>query len=201
VASSGPRGQYAKTPQRRQEILDAAFDVFAASGYRGGSLREIAERVGMSLAGLLHHFTTKSELLSSVLTLRDDQSQATFGAVDGIPGEEMLRSYLRLITGNESARGLAELYCILSAEATDPDHPAHDYFLDRYDYVVGLCERSFIDVAAQGHLRPGIDPRQAAIDLVAISDGIQLQWLLRPEVTSMGDSIKRYLESVTDLEF
>lgn len=201
MVATGPRGQYAKTPQRRQEILDAAFDVFAASGYRGGSLREIADRVGMSLAGLLHHFTTKSELLSSVLTLRDDQSQQTFGAVEGIPGDEVLRRYLRLITGNEAARGLAELYCILSAEATAPDHPAHAYFIARYESVVDLLECAFVDVAAHGHLRAGLDPRQTAIDLVALSDGIQLQWLLRPEVVSMGDSIRRFLESVTSLEF
>jgi AcrR family transcriptional regulator len=202
MATTGPRGQYAKTPQRRQEILDAAFDVFAANGYRGGSLRDIADRVGMSLAGLLHHFRTKSELLSSVLTLRDDVTARRFGALDGTaPGDETLRSYLHLITGNESVRGLAELYCILSAEATAADHPAHDYFVERYKFVSGIVERAFVDVAAQGNLRPGVDPHQAAIDLIAISDGIQLQWLLRPEVPTMGDSIRRYLESVTTLEF
>lgn len=94
-----------------------------------------------------------------------------------------------------------QLFCILSAEATAPDHPAHDYFIQRYEYVVGLLAVAFTDVAAQGHLRPSTDPRGAAINLVAMSDGIQQQWLLRPDVTSMGDSIKRYLESVTDLEF
>ena len=201
MASSGPRGQYAKTPQRRQEILDAAFDVFAASGYRGGSLREIADKTGMSLAGLLHHFTTKSELLSSVLALRDDVTARQFGALEGVPGEEMLRSYLHLIIGNESVRGLAELFCILSAEATAADHPAHDYFIQRYEFVSNLLIRAFEDVAAQGHLRPGVEPKQAAVDLIAISDGIQLQWLLRPEVPTMGDSIRRHLESVTTLEF
>ena len=201
MATSGPRGQYAKTPQRRQEILDAAFDVFAASGYRGGSLREIADRTGMSLAGLLHHFTTKNELLSSVLALRDDVTARQFGALEGVPGEEMLRSYLHLIIGNESVRGLAELYCILSAEATAADHPAHDYFIQRYEFVSDLLIRAFQDVAAQGHLRPGVDPKHAAVDLIALSDGIQLQWLLRPDVPNMGDSVRRYLESVTTLEF
>lgn len=201
MASSGPRGQYAKTPQRRQEILDAAFDVFAASGYRGGSLRDIADRVGMSLAGLLHHFTSKSELLVSVLTLRDDVTTHRFGAIEGVPGEDMLRGYVRLINGNESIRGLTELFCILSAEATAADHPAHDYFVQRYEFVSRVLTRAFEDAEAKGQLRPGVAPRQAAIDLIALTDGIQLQWLLRPEVTSMGDSVRRYLESVTTLEF
>ena len=200
MATSGPRGQYAKTPQRRQEILEAAIEVFAASGYRGGSLREIADRVGMSLAGLLHHFSSKSELLSGVLTLRDEVAIRDFGSMEG-PGEERVRNYLRLIIGNESERGLAELYCILSAEATAPDHPAHDYFIQRYEFVSGIMYPAFADLAAQGKLRPGVDPKQATIDLIAITDGIQLQWLLRPNVNQMGESVRRYLESVTTLEF
>lgn len=200
MATVGPRGQYAKTPQRRQEILDAAFDVFAASGYRGGSLRDIADKVGMSLAGLLHHFTTKSELLSGVLALRDEIAVRDFGSMEG-PGEERVRNYLQLIIGNESVRGLAELYCILSAEATAADHPAHDYFIQRYEFVSGLMYDAFADLAAHGQLRPGVDPKEAAIDLLALSDGIQLQWLLRPEVTGMSATIRRYLESITTLEF
>jgi AcrR family transcriptional regulator len=200
MASSGPRGQYAKTPQRRQEILGAAIEVFAASGYRGGSLREISDRVGMSLAGLLHHFSSKGELLASVLALRDEIAVRDFGQMEG-SGEERVRNYLRLIIVNESARGLAELYCILSAEATAPDHPAHDYFIQRYEFVSGLMNGAFADLAAQGKLRPGVDPEQATLDLIALTDGIQLQWLLRPDVEHMGDSVRRYLESVTTLEF
>jgi hypothetical protein len=60
---------------------------------------------------------------------------------------------------------------------------------------------AFADLAAQGKLRPGVDPKQATIDLIAITDGIQLQWLLRPNVNQMGESVRRYLESVTTLEF
>ncbi len=51
-----PRGQYGKTAARRQEIVDAAVEVFGTMGYNKGSLREVADRVGMSQAGLLHHF-------------------------------------------------------------------------------------------------------------------------------------------------
>lgn len=198
---TGPRGHYAKTALRRQEILDAAFEVFAASGYRGGSLREIADRVGISLAGLLHHVTTKSELLASVLTMRDEATAREYGSLEGAHADEILRRYLAVMVGNASVRGLAELYCILSAEAVAADHPAHQYFVDRYAALASQLERAFVEVGAHGDLRPGVDPHQAAVDLIAVSDGIQLQWLLRPEITSMGDSVRRYLESVTTLDF
>ena len=66
-----PRGEYAKTSAKRTAILDAALEVFAESGYRSGSLRDVAGKVGMSEAGLLHHFPNKSALLAAVLDRRD----------------------------------------------------------------------------------------------------------------------------------
>lgn len=198
MASALPKRSYAKTKRRREEILSAAMDVFAASGYRGGSLREIAELVGLTQAGLLHHFHSKADLLSGVLTLRDADSVALMGDVTG---EATIRGYLQLIRHNEGVPGLVELYCILSAEATAPDHEAHEYFIGRYDYVLSFLDEAFGVLAADGKLKPGVDPHEASVDLVALSDGLQLQWLLRPGTLSMGDAIQRFLIDRTTLEF
>ena len=128
------RGEYAKSEATRAAILDAALAVFAESGYRAGSLREIAQRVGMSEAGLLHHFKNKSELLMAVLDRRDEHAFdiTRFNEVDGI---ERLRGLVRLAAYNASVPGVVELYCTLSAEATSADHPAHAYFLNRYEWT------------------------------------------------------------------
>lgn len=61
------RGPYAKTPARRAAIVRAARDSFAEKGYAKASLRDIAERAGITHAGLLHHFRNKEELLAEVL--------------------------------------------------------------------------------------------------------------------------------------
>ena len=50
ATTTATRGIYAKTPERRAEILDAALEVFADAGFRSGSLREIADKAGMSQA-------------------------------------------------------------------------------------------------------------------------------------------------------
>ena len=70
-----PGGEYAKSRARRQEIIDAAVEVFATVGYHKGSLRDVADRVGMSQAGLLHHFPSKEHLLQAVLTWRDEDAR------------------------------------------------------------------------------------------------------------------------------
>lgn len=119
----GPRGSYAKTDARRQEILKAAFEVFSTSGYRSGSLKDVADKVGLSQAGLLHHFRSKEALLQALLGLPDVESVVLTG-YESAKGAELLRGVVELVRYNTTTPGLVALYCALSAEATDPEHPA-----------------------------------------------------------------------------
>lgn len=53
-------------------ILAEASRLFVARGYRGISMREIAEAVGISKAGLYYHFQDKEELFLAILTANLD---------------------------------------------------------------------------------------------------------------------------------
>ena len=191
-----PRGTYAKTAARRREILEAGIEVFSSNGFRSGSIREIAERVGMSQAGLLHHFSNKNELLAGVLELRDDQSRFISNLDGPVGGLEHIRGLVKVVEYNSSVPGLVELHCILSAEATSPDHPAHSYFVNRYKYVVGFTTESFESALAAGQLVAGVDPASAARSLVALMDGLQVQWLLDKNSIDMVDETRRYVQSL-----
>lgn len=52
---------------RRGEILDAALSVFRARGFDGGSMREIAELVGISEPALYRHFQGKDDLFENLI--------------------------------------------------------------------------------------------------------------------------------------
>src|SRR5687767_13490190 len=115
-----PRGEYAKTSARRHDILTAAVDVFSSSGFHKGSLRDVAERVGLSQAGVLHHFPSKSHLVEAVLEWRDNKSRERVGEPDG--GVNLLRAMVDLVEYNQrETPELVELFATLSAEATSPD--------------------------------------------------------------------------------
>lgn len=186
-----PRGEYAKSEATRQAILDAALEVFAVSGYRAGSLREIAQRVGMSEAGLLHHFPRKSALLQAVLDHKDDlaRSIVDFEIPDGV---QALRDLVELARYNSSVPGVIELYCTVSAEATSPAHPAHEYFKNRYVYVRTTLAAAFARIQEAGRLAPGIDPGKAAVATIALMDGLQVQWLLDPTSTDMAEALSEF---------
>ncbi len=53
-------------------IIEEATCLFVASGYRGISIREIAEAVGISKAGLYYHFRDKEDLFLAILTANLD---------------------------------------------------------------------------------------------------------------------------------
>jgi AcrR family transcriptional regulator len=197
--TSRPRGEYAKTPARRHEILQAAVEVFSAAGFHKGSLRDVAERAGLSQAGVLHHFPSKTHLVEAVLTWRDEQSRERIG--EGDTGLGRIRALVELVQYNQNETPeLVELFATLSAEATSPDHPVHDYFARRYAWVVDYVRASFEEIAEAGLLRPDVEPASAARAMVALMDGLQIQWLFDRDSVDMAAEVRRAVRSLLTVE-
>jgi AcrR family transcriptional regulator len=193
--ADGPRGSYARGERTRRTILDAALEVFAEHGYQGGSLRDVAARAGITDAGLLHHFPSKSAVLSAVLERRDEQAREDF-PFEHADGRTVLESFVQLVERNSAAPGVVQLYCHLSAEATAPDHPAHAYFQRHYRLVLDIATRAFGDLSQRGELRPGVDPAAAARASVALMDGLQIQWLLDRASVDMAAELRGWFRLV-----
>lgn len=191
----GPRGPYAKTKATRQRILDAALEVFSESGFRSGSLREIAERVGLSDAGLLHHYPSKAALLEATLRHRDDVALRDFD-IDQDDARAVIQAMIDITDFNVHQPGVVELYSTLSAEATSPDHPAHEYFIDRYVWVRSLVVGALTRLRSSGELRDGVLPESAGRQLISLMDGLQIQWLLDRSSVDMTTEVKRFLDSI-----
>jgi len=69
-ASGRPRLEERKRPGKtaRDEVLDAAAELFTTLGVAATSTRQIAEAVGIRQASLYHHFRTKNDILASLLS-------------------------------------------------------------------------------------------------------------------------------------
>ena len=62
---------------RRDQILDAAMQCFAAAGFRGTTTREIASRVGITEAALYRHFESKEALYQAIIARKIDAPDPT----------------------------------------------------------------------------------------------------------------------------
>jgi AcrR family transcriptional regulator len=188
------RGPYAKSEARRAEILRTAHDAFAERGFQGSSLREIAEAVGLSPAGVLHHFSSKEALLAAVLAEKDAESVAQLGGTHGLGVLDALRS---VVASNMGQPGLIRLFTTLSAEAINPDHPAHEYFQVRYAAARELLTEGLSQGQRDGDVAAGLDVERASALLLAIMDGLQIQWLLNEEFDMLG-AFDAFLETFRD---
>ncbi len=196
------QGGNARGRASKLEILEAATSLFGELGFHDASLRDIAGRVGMTHPGLLHHFPSKKALLSEVLAFRDEQDLAAMQ--DLLDGQDLDydRALVQVARWNATRPGVVALFATLSAEATSAKHPAHAFFIARYTQLLTRLTRFYVVLQAAGSLRAGTDPEVAAKTVLALMDGLQIQWLL---ALASGDTtlevdmsavLERYIDSL-----
>jgi AcrR family transcriptional regulator len=176
---SAPRGAYAKTEARRVQIIEAATEVFATNGYNGGSLRQISKDLSLSFTSVLHHFPSKELLLQAVLDHADQTLLEEFE--ERRVSEGLAEAVTWVAVVNLGHPQLLRLLAVLSAEASSPGHPAHDWFKTRYATIRQAFASTIRDEQARGRIDPASDPDLAAATIIASWDGLQLQWLIDPD--------------------
>jgi AcrR family transcriptional regulator len=195
-----PRGPYAKGIAKREEILRAALEVIARHGYRNTSTRELAAAVGLSEAGLLHYFGSKEQLFEAVLRTRDEADAQRIIQADVADESDLIDKFGAIVRHNREVPGLVRLYSTFSAEAGDPQHPGHEYFVDRYARIRAALAESVRARQADGTLNPAADPEAIATLLIALSDGLQIQsqFTLDAEPSDLLDHLLQLLDPHQD---
>jgi AcrR family transcriptional regulator len=174
------RGSYAKGVAKRAEILDVALEVFAVEGYRGTSLRKVAGLCNLSLAGVMHYFDSKEDLLVQILRERDSRNE-----INGTLEEQEGR-FADVLGQGHNEPGLIALYITMAAAAADPAHPAATYFQERNARLLKLSTDSYYS----GKPTPSAEELKyfhAMTRMVlATADGLQQQWLVDRSVDVVG---------------
>ncbi|WP_037959311.1 TetR/AcrR family transcriptional regulator [Streptomyces violens] len=197
MSKSRVRGSYAVGRERRERIVKAATDLFSTAGYARTSMARVAQDVGISTTGLLHYFPTKQHLLLAVAEHRLDVATALMDASTEADGDSLIETLLAITKRFVDEPGLIELFVTLSAEAADPSSAAHELFAARYERTVGELSARFQSCARNGSFRTDIDYDAVARECVAVSDGLQLQWVLSGGRTDLLAGTRAHLERLT----
>jgi len=182
------------TAERREAILRAAMKVFATRGFHSASLVEIAEEVGMTHSGVIHHFGNKEQLLVAVLAFRDDDDVVTFEDHKAPKGAAFLEHLILTAKQNAERPGIIQGYTVLSAESVTDGHPAQEYFRERF---VGLRDMltDALRIVTEDDL-PASTLDEAASAIIATMDGLQVQWLLDANAVDMPVSLRMAINGV-----
>lgn len=117
----------------RDDILDAAAQVFRQKGFHGASMSAIADAVNLQKASLYHHVTSKQEIL---LALLDRALVMLIDYIGGIasqplPADEklrlMIRGYLKSLADNP------DLTSVLLFEHRSLDKKSHTRHVPQRD--------------------------------------------------------------------
>ena len=116
-------------PGTRDRIQQVALELFAEHGYDGTSLRQIAERLGITKAALYYHFQSKDDIVTSLMADMFAKVDAlTDWARDEPPTletrHEVLRRYADLLKNSHSAMRFSQHP--RAGEAADR-HPAEGF--------------------------------------------------------------------------
>lgn len=167
----------AGSEDKRARVLHEAVELFAHQGYAGTSLAEIARAAEISKAGLLHYFPSKDALFAAVLTQRDQKTHEEFLLDSTDAPWKLLDQWVHLIERNvQDPTGVA-LYSVMSGAAVSDEHPAHEWFTGHLATTIEMLTRAFDEGKKAGTVRPDAPSRSLARCLVALSDGLQVQWL------------------------
>jgi len=178
VTGEQRRGSYPKGIAKREEILQRALDVIAREGYRGASVKELADAAGLSQAGLLHYFVSKEELFTEIVRSRDQVEFDRYGSIDPeIALDDLKAGYLGVMEHNLEVPGLIELFARLAVDAAADDHPAHDYYLRRSAWLREGLSAAIARLQDSGAITAGVDPDILARIFQALADGLQVQWI------------------------
>ncbi|MCO8274246.1 TetR/AcrR family transcriptional regulator [Actinoplanes sp. TRM 88003] len=159
--------------ERRRQIVEVTTHLIAERGFWGLSMQDVADGCGLTVPGLLHHVGSKDGLLLAVLDHRDEED---IRSVNEQAPASLRETCVALVRRNAAQPEIVRLFAVLEAESLTPDHPAHAYFNERQQRTVEMLAELAVDAQ---------DPAALARQVVALMDGLQLQWLRYPETIDL----------------
>ncbi|MDJ0345403.1 helix-turn-helix domain-containing protein [Streptomyces sp. H10-C2] len=177
--------------ERRRQITDVSSVLIAERGFWGLSMQDVADGCGLTVPGVLRHVGSKAGLLIAVLEHRDIEDARSLRAELGVgedevpdewsaggpEGVDLRRLCSATMRRNAEQPEFVRLFTVLEAESLTPSHPAHAYFANRQKQAMAAFASLARDISDR--------PESLARHIVAMMDGLQIQWLRAPETVDL----------------
>lgn len=114
-------------------------------------------------------------------------------------GGAALDALRELVEHNGTTPELVQMFTVLVGESVAADHPARAFFADRYETLRYRTTRAIQRGQDSGEFRADADAATLAALVLAVMDGLQIQWLLDPDLDMATrfavfvDMMKRFL--------
>lgn len=204
ILAGEPRVHRRVTPARtqpgnREKLLRAAIECLRDKGYANTTARDLVAASGANLASIGYHFGSKEALLNEAVAetarvwARSIEEEA-FSGPTGPPAEHLRR----VLAASVDRFGELEPYLRSFVEAFPPavrSHELRSEMAAAYDDVRAAGAAMLERAADHAGLEPA-DARTLSSLVIALTDGLILQWLLDPAAVPNSAEIVAALERV-----
>jgi AcrR family transcriptional regulator len=181
VAKQPPKRQRLRPEVRREQLVEAATQVFAERGFEGARVEQIADAAEVSPGLLYRHFDGKQELYTEILQLanRELMAHLTQAAAPDQPTAERVRRGLdAFFTFVEDHR---QLWQMLMRDVLEPE------IADIREQVTRRSVQAVAVLAAQdyegaGDMPPEVELEGVAVQVVGAAVSLASWWNDHPEL-------------------
>jgi TetR/AcrR family transcriptional regulator, acrAB operon repressor len=178
--------------ETRQRILDAAEQVFQRQGVSRTSLSHIAAEAGVTRGAIYWHFKNKVDLYDAMIRRVLDSEESLFDN-GSLTVADPLRAIRGLVVDFLQRVALDARYQRVfeiawhKCEYVDELAVIRDCHLDCGRRFIALLEAAMSRAQDLGQLSDSVVPRQAAIGIMALLDGLVVNWTLEPTLFPLAD--------------
>lgn len=164
---------------RRAAIIAAATREFGRKGYESARVADIARAAGVTDAGLLHHFPTKTDLFMAVVERREEAYQSI-----RIPAPTLrafFDDFIDAVAKAAEEPDLLRFRVMLTGASRIEGHPVEGRAQRTLEAALDTMVPFVAERIAAGEIRADQDPQQLILELLALNEGIRDQWSTLPD--------------------
>lgn len=184
---------------RRRELIAAALRVVASRGLHEASTRAIVAEAGMSLASFHYAFESRDELIDRLIldVLATEEKAVLPADLEGRDLTELLTDGLTGYLEHLQAEPTREQAMLeLTQHALRTRRPLAQ---QQYDQYLRIARESLTLAAAHSRSRWTVPLATAAQLLVALTDGLTLNWLVNRDDAASRDAVRAAARAVASL--
>ena len=164
---------------RRLDFIEAAYATIIEDGLANTTIRAVARKAGYTSGALVHYFGDKDELIRRTLQhFGAEVRQRMVSAQDLTRGRTALRAVLVEALPTDKRKASSWRVWMALWYHSEVSAPMRSVERRRYKEWIGRISTLLQEAVADGELRRGLDIELEARSLVALLDGVAVQYLM-----------------------
>jgi len=165
----------------KEQILNESLDLFAANGYHGTSMREIAKAVGIKGSSIYNHFSGKEDIFSGLfnylapLNLESEKFQEKFMTAAADP-LKALNYFANIVIDEMQDNKKVKLLKIMLKENNNP--VVKKRLQHRMESNIERITKFFAQLQQQGKIKSNLDPAFTANEFVSALIYYRMRYLI-----------------------